>query len=110
MKTLGGVCCLAIVAASLAACGKKNDEAAVTSATSVAATSSSVPECDAYIDRVNKCVEKLGANSPMAANYKQQMDATKATWAEMRDKSVLANVCKQANDAFNQSAQLMKCE
>lgn len=46
----------------------------------------------------------------MAASYKQQMELAKTQWAAMQDKSALAHVCKQANDAFNQSAQLSKCE
>ncbi len=108
MKTLHRVCYLAFAAASLAACGGKNDDAAKPSATSVA--SSSVAECDAYVDRVNKCMEKLGANSPMAATYKQQMEAAKSQWAVMQDKTALANACKQANDAFSQSAQMLNCE
>lgn len=104
MRVLG----LAAALCVLAACGKGNDSAAPTSTT--ATTSSSVAECDAYVDRVNKCMDKLGANSPMATTYKQQMEAAKAQWAGIQDKTALANVCKQANDAFNQSAQMLKCE
>ena len=111
MKTFNHLCFLAALAVSLTACGgKNNDSAPATSSTSPVATTSGAPECDAYVDRVNKCMEKLGANNAMATTYKQQMEAAKAQWATMQDKTALANVCKQANDAFNQSAQMLKCE
>ena len=109
MKLLQSLCFLTLAAASLVGCGKSGD-ASKSSTTSVASTSSSVAECDAYVERVNKCMDKLGANSPMAATYKQQMDSAKTQWATMQDKSALANACKQANTAFDQSAQMLKCE
>jgi hypothetical protein len=111
VKTFNYFCVLAALTVSLAACGgKNNDSAPATSSTKSVATTSGAPECDAYVDRVNKCMEKLGANNAMATTYKQQMEAAKAQWATMQDKTALANVCKQANDAFNQSAQMLKCE
>jgi hypothetical protein len=99
-----------MLAVSLTACHGKNDEATKSATAPVAAASNSVAECDAYVDRVNKCMEKLGADNAMATTYKQQMDAAKALWASLQDKAALANACKQANDAFNQSAQMLKCE
>ncbi len=116
MKTLNRFGYLAALVVSLTACGSgaNNDStqtaAAPTPASAGSAQSGLNAECDAYVARVDKCMDKLGAGNPVAATYKQQMDATKAQWAAVQDKATMASICKQANDAFTQTAQTLKCE
>ena len=68
------------------------------------------PACDAYITKVDSCVKSLGSGNPAAATFKQTMDQTRSSWANIQDKAALANMCKQANDAFAQSASAMGCK
>jgi len=75
------------------------------------ASSGDVPaECDAYIRKVNTCMDKLGANSPAVATFRQQLDAARAQWATVPDKTALAAQCKQSTDLFTQSANQMGCQ
>ncbi|ALM83575.1 hypothetical protein [Bordetella sp. N] len=67
-------------------------------------------ECDAYIRQVNACMDKLGANSPAVATFRQQLDAARAQWATVPDKAMLASQCKQSTDLFSQSASQMGCQ
>ncbi|WP_233235080.1 glutaconyl-CoA decarboxylase subunit gamma [Bordetella sp. LUAb4] len=67
-------------------------------------------ECDAYIRKVNTCMDKLGANSPAVATFRQQLDAARAQWATVPDKTALAAQCKQSTDLFTQSANQMGCQ
>lgn len=74
------------------------------------AASSSVPaECEAYVTKVNACMDKLGSSNPAAASIKQQLDAAKSQWAAIPDKTQLAAQCKQSSDLFAQSASQMGC-
>lgn len=80
------------------------------SATPPAAASATVPaECEAYLAKVNACMDKLGNSNPAAASIKQQLDSAKAQWAAVSDKTQLAAQCKQSSDLFAQSASQMGC-
>lgn len=86
---------------------------AAPSATAPVATASAgdVPaECESYIRKVNTCMDKLGANSPAVATFRQQLDAARTQWASVPDKVALAAQCKQSTDLFSQSATQMGCE
>ena len=67
-------------------------------------------ECDTYVTKVDACVKSLGANNAMAGTFKQSMETARASWANMPDKTALANACKQANVAFTQNAAAMGCK
>ena len=64
-------------------------------------------ECDAYITKVDSCVKSMGANSQFAATFKQQMESARASWANVPDKAMLANTCKQMNATFTQTSAAM---
>ena len=121
-KTLG-ILALAAAAVLMAGCDKKDDKAATPAAPSTSApasSSSTTPpaattpapsssaatpaECEAYVAKVNACMDKLGNGNPAVASFKQQMEAAKAQWAAVTDKTQLAAQCKQASDLFAQSA------
>lgn len=75
-----------------------------------ASTSPSVPaECEAYLAKVNACMDKLGSSNPAAASIKQQLESAKSQWAAIPDKTQLAAQCKQSSDLFSQSASQMGC-
>lgn len=115
-KTLG-ILALAAAAVLMAGCDKKDDKAATPAAPSTSApasSSSTTPpaattpapsssaatpaECEAYVAKVNACMDKLGNGNPAVASFKQQMEAAKAQWAAVTDKTQLAAQCKQASD------------
>ena len=54
-------------------------------------------------------MDKLGNGNPAVASFKQQMEAAKAQWAAVTDKTQLAAQCKQASDQPAQSATQMGC-
>ncbi|MFY0479043.1 DUF5339 family protein [Achromobacter marplatensis] len=73
-------------------------------------SSASVPaECEAYLAKVNACMDKLGSSNPAAASIKQQLESAKSQWAAIPDKTQLAAQCKQSSDLFAQSATQMGC-
>ncbi|MGE8639637.1 MAG: DUF5339 family protein [Achromobacter sp.] len=75
-----------------------------------ASTAPSVPaECEAYLAKVNACMDKLGSSNPAAASIKQQLESAKSQWAAIPDKTQLAAQCKQSSDLFAQSASQMGC-
>ncbi|WP_237709996.1 DUF5339 family protein [Achromobacter xylosoxidans] len=75
-----------------------------------AGASASIPaECEAYIAKVNACMDKLGSGNPAAAAIKEQLDAARAQWGAVSDKTQLATQCKQSSDTFTQSASQMGC-
>ncbi|MBN8887232.1 MAG: hypothetical protein J0I77_16030 [Rudaea sp.] len=132
MNNLNKLCSAAVLALSLAACGGKGGDSAPkptaapatpaaaapapaaptpTTPAAPAAATATPPECDAYFERVSKCLDKAGESNPtVVATLKQQLDGSKAQWANLQDKSALASICKQSNDMFTQSAQMLKCE
>lgn len=128
-------CILALAAslAALAGCNKSEDKAAApaastpapaapapvtpapsstppSSAAPAAGATASVPaECEAYLAKVNACMDKLGSANPAAAAIKEQLDAARAQWGAISDKTQLAAQCKQSSDSFAQSASQMGC-
>lgn len=78
-------------------------------AASSGSTASIPPECEAYMQKVDACVGKLGQSNPAVGAVKQQLDAARAQWSTIGDKSQLAAQCKQSNDLFSQSASQMGC-
>ncbi|WP_258130591.1 DUF5339 family protein [Achromobacter anxifer] len=128
-------CMLALAAslAALAGCNKSEDKAAAPAAStpapaapapvtpapsstppssaapSAGATASVPPECEAYLAKVNACMDKLGSANPAAAAIKEQLDAARTQWGAISDKTQLAAQCKQSSDSFAQSASQMGC-
>ena len=111
----------AFAALSLSGCKSSADKAADKNLDSmkdanksVATTSvgkSDLPaECDTYVTKVDACVKSLGANNQMAGTFKQSMEQARAGWANMQDKTALANACKQADAAFTQTSAAMGCK
>lgn len=81
-----------------------------TAAPAASTSSATVPaECEAYLAKVNACMDKLGSSNPAAASIKQQLDSAKSQWAAIPDKTQLAAQCKQSSDLFAQSASQMGC-
>jgi len=125
-----GAVVLAATMAALAGCNKSEEKVAppaasttpaptstptppaspAPSATPPAASTASLPaECEAYLTKVNACMDKLGNSNPAAASIKQQLDSARAQWASVPDKTQLASQCKQSSDLFAQSASQMGC-
>lgn len=126
-------CILALAAslAALAGCNKSEEKAATPAAATPAAPAPAAPppsstppssaapaagavasvpaECEAYLAKVNACMDKLGSGNPAAAAIKEQLDAARAQWGAISDKTQLAAQCKQSSDSFTQSASQMGC-
>lgn len=91
---------------------EESSEPAAAPSDSAAATSTgSIPaECEAYVNKVNACVEKMhGSNAQMAETFKKQMEDAKASWASIPDQEQLKNVCIQADQAFEPAAKQLGC-
>ncbi|MGS1106698.1 DUF5339 family protein [Achromobacter anxifer] len=116
---------LAAALAALAGCDKV-DKAATPAAPAPSSTAPSTPapssaapapgaaasvpaECEAYVAKINACMDKLGSGNPAAAAIKEQLDAARSQWAAVSDKTQLAAQCKQSSDTFAQSASQMGC-
>ena len=83
---------------------------APSSAAPAPGAAASVPaECEAYVAKINACMDKLGSGNPAAAAIKEQLDAARSQWAAVSDKTQLAAQCKQSSDTFAQSASQMGC-
>lgn len=131
-RNMVGILALAASVGMLAGCNKSEEKAAPPAAsTAPAATppastpapttpsaatppatgsAASVPaECEAYLAKVNACMDKLGSSNPAAASIKQQLESAKSQWAAIPDKTQLAAQCKQSSDLFAQSATQMGC-
>ena len=57
-------------------------------------------ECEAYLAKVNACVEKLGAAGDAV---KQGLETTRESWKQVPQES-LGEACKQASEMFEQQA------
>ena len=57
-------------------------------------------ECEAYLDKVNSCVAKLGAAGDA---LKQGLETTREAWKQVPQES-LGEACKQATEMFEQQA------
>jgi hypothetical protein len=106
----------------LAACGggaEKAEETKAAEATTVApagsgelaqaaAGATGVAECDEYLTKVMACVEDKipAAQKDM---IKQQIDASKASWAAVTDKAALAKTCTDAMTQAKTSFGAMGC-
>jgi hypothetical protein len=127
-RKLIGMLALAASMGVLAGCNKSDEKAAPPAASTTpppvttpapaappaasppVASAATVPaECEAYLAKVNACMDKLGSSNPAAASIKQQLDAAKTQWASIPDKTQLAAQCKQSSDLFAQSASQMGC-
>ncbi|WAI82309.1 MULTISPECIES: DUF5339 family protein [Achromobacter] len=129
-RKLMGVLALAASVGVLAGCNKSEEKVAAPAASSPAVPSTPVPstaaapaasppiagsasstpaECEAYVAKVNACMDKLGSSNPAAASVKQQLEAAKSQWAAISDKTQLAAQCKQSSDMFAKSASQMGC-
>ncbi|MBB1595971.1 DUF5339 family protein [Achromobacter sp. UMC46] len=125
-----GILVLAASVGVLAGCNKSDEKAAPPAASTAPApaatppastppaattppatgSTASVPaECEAYLAKVNACMDKLGNSNPAAASIKQQLESAKSQWAAIPDKTQLAAQCKQSSDLFAQSATQMGC-
>ena len=72
------------------------------------ADSTGVAECDDYLEKVLACYEQhipAGQREAMVSG----LDQVKAGWAQIEDKSALAEACKQAMDAAKQQFGAMGC-
>ncbi|RUS65474.1 hypothetical protein CUZ56_02931 [Saezia sanguinis] len=72
------------------------------------ADSTGVAECDEYLEKVLACYEQhipAGQREAMVSG----LDQVKAGWAQIEDKSALAEACKQAMDAAKQQFGAMGC-
>jgi hypothetical protein len=86
---------IVILVGLLAACGKSEQPG----------TTAGLPvECDAYVTTVTTCVDKVSGSNPGAAMFKQQMEAAKAEWAKISDKSTLGATCRQMEESFKRTA------
>ncbi|MCC7096854.1 MAG: hypothetical protein IT472_06730 [Thermomonas sp.] len=84
--------------------------AAPAAETAAAPAASSLPkECEDYIARAQACFDKSSNNAASAA-LKQAFEDTRAQWAASPYKDTLGVGCKAANDAFAQTAAMLKCE
>lgn len=57
-------------------------------------------ECQAYLSKLNECINKVGSSNPTADSIRQQLEATETEWAAVVDKVELAAQCKQSSDLF----------
>lgn len=113
---------LALSFLALTACGDGNnaqqtasepaadssEPAAISSEPTAAATLPA--ECDAYLKKVEACVEKIGGqNAQTAEAFKKGMDMTKSSLASIQDQDQAKAICSQAEQAFDATAQQAGC-
>ena len=68
------------------------------------------PECQAYINAVQACVDHMSNSSPgVAEQVRQQMDQQRRQWAAEPNRQGLATACRAATNNFNSSARQMGC-
>ena len=108
----------AAAALALAGCSKPAPkvETSTTSTSITTTTAATTPvtaglpsECQAYLDKVSTCMNKVSASNPMAAQFKASTDQARTQWAAISDKAALARVCKQSDASFSQSSKAMGC-
>jgi predicted lipid-binding transport protein (Tim44 family) len=84
------------------------EPAAAAAEPAATADSTGVAECDEYLEKVLACYEQhipAGQREAMVSG----LDQVKAGWAQIEDKSALAEACKQAMDAAKQQFGAMGC-
>ena len=78
---------------------------------SSSSSASTLPvECEAFLNRVDRCMQTLGADNPLAGVYKQNLLVARTEWQSAPDKDVVSNVCHRASEAFAKTAANAKCE
>ncbi|HRO62209.1 hypothetical protein [Thermomonas sp.] len=78
--------------------------------TAAAPAASSLPqECNDYIARAQACFDKASGNAASAA-LRASFDKVRSEWEASPYKDTLGVGCKAANDAFAQTAAMLKCE
>jgi hypothetical protein len=109
------------IAAALAcsACNKKDEASAAepSAATGSSATSSGIPECDAYLAAVEKYMSCDKIPQATRDATKQGFESTKQSWAALKGsdvpeatKQAVVSGCKQGLDGMAQAAKAMGCE
>ncbi len=79
-------------------------------ATSSPTSKTALPvECEAFLHRVDRCMQTLGPDNPIASAYKQRLDLARSEW-QSADQAVVANVCHLASEAFDKIATNAHCE
>ena len=96
-------------AAAPAAAEAPATDAAAAPAEEAASASSLPADCEAYLTRVQACVDKAGSN-PASDAVKQSLETTRQQWAGISNQDALASACKMANDQFAATAASLKCE
>jgi hypothetical protein len=101
---------------SVSGCHKPTPPASAPGASASSASTSSAsdpntpPECNAYIKRVEACIDKLAAKDPSQANTaKQMLEGISAQLSKATDKAALAQACTQASTTFDQTASQYGC-
>lgn len=101
--------CLVAIAASGVACFGSKEEGSTTTSS---AGQIGVTECDEYITKTEKCLEKMPEAS--RATFKTGIDATINAWKQSATtpeaKASLATGCKAALDGMKQSMGSFGCE
>ena len=82
---------------------------AADAAAAPAAASALPKECEDYIARAQACFDKASGNAASAA-MRASFDKVRAEWEASPAKDSLGIGCKAANDAFAQTAAMLKCE
>lgn len=80
-----------------------------TEATTTASATPMPAQCEAYLTRVQQCVDRLGANSPAAPMVRQQLETTRQQWSQIHDQAALGQACTQADASWTQSSAAMGC-
>ena len=103
---------IAVLAFSLAGCGKKEEaakpEGGEVAATTQSATGIHVAECDEYLTKVMACIDSKIPEAQRAA-VRQGIEASKGSWAAVTDKAALANTCKMAMTQAKAAYSAMGC-
>jgi hypothetical protein len=86
------------------------EDAATTASSQKTATHALPIECESYLSRVDRCMQTLGPNDPLAGHYKENLINARGQWESNADTVTVALVCHRASDAFNKTAADKKCE
>lgn len=85
------------------------DATATAPATTTASATPMPAQCEAYLSRVQQCVDRLGTSSPAAPMVRQQLETTRQQWSQISDQAALAQACTQADASWTQSSAAMGC-
>jgi hypothetical protein len=101
---------LALVVAFGAIQTASAEDAAKVASTQKTATHALPVECEAFLSRVDRCMQTLGPDNPIAGGIKANLINARGEWAANPDQATVAMVCHRASDAFNKTAAEKKCE